>query len=83
MKLWRKIAKKTEDESGQIVRNGRSLRDQMHMMEQFGKSQKKSYPLLDALLNKAQVTYVLTAKQQNALKTMIESENKEEVNEAI
>ena len=80
MKLWRKLAKK-DPVTG--VRNGRQIAYQMRMSEVMFKQSKKSYPLLDALFEKSGQTYVLTKKQQEALKQMVENanRNKEEVNE--
>jgi len=74
MKLWRKLAKKEEDGT----RTGRSIKYQYQMMEQMSKLHKKSYPLLDSLLNKAGIVYVLTEKQKLALKTMVEKQNQTE-----
>jgi hypothetical protein len=83
MKLWRKLAKK-DPETGR--RNGRDIAYQMRMSEVFSKQMKRSYPLLDALLEKSGQTYVLTNKQQEALKNMIkenETLTEEKVNETI
>lgn len=80
MKLWRKQARKSKDESGQVVRNGREIRYQHYIGEQMAKTAKKSYPLLDALFNKMGLRYVLTAKQVEALKA-IKERNGENTNE--
>ena len=69
MKLWRKLSKKQPDGS----RPGRQIAHQMRMFEVLSKQSKKSYPLLDALFDRAGITYVLSRKQQETLKTMIES----------
>jgi predicted solute-binding protein len=69
MKLWRKLSKKQPDGS----RTGRQIAHQMRMFEALSKQSKKSYPLMDALFERAGFTYVLTRKQQETLKTMIES----------
>ena len=74
MKLWRKLSKKQEDGT----RTGRSIKYQYQMMEQMSKLHKKSYPLLDALLEKAGIVYILTAKQQSTFKQMIEKQNQTE-----
>lgn len=78
MKLWRKLAKK-DPVSG--TRNGRSIAYQLRMGETMGKTQAKTYPFLDALLKKAGISYVLTKKQQDQLKTMVK-ESQEPVDEA-
>ena len=70
MKLWRKLSKKQEDGT----RTGRSIKYQYEMMEQMSKLQKKSYPLLDGLLEKAGIVYILTEKQKTALKNMIDKQ---------
>lgn len=99
MKLWRKLAKKetsTEDfvsvwnVQGEVIervpmitRNGRSIKNQIQMSEYFTKRSKRSYPLLDALFKKAGIQYTLTAKQQEALKTMIENANSDQYKETV
>lgn len=80
MKYWRRTAKKTENESGVIVRNGRDIKNMMQWSEQMGKTAKKSYPLLDALFTRMGMRYVLSAKQTDALKT-IKARNGENTNE--
>lgn len=67
MKLWRKLAKKENAGTDFEKRNGREIKHQIMMSEQMGKSQKKSYPLLEALFKKAEIRYALTKKQQEAL----------------
>ena len=74
MKLWRRLSKKEADGT----RTGRSIKYQYQMMEQMSKLHKKSYPLLDALLEKAGIVYILTAKQQSTFKQMIEKQNQTE-----
>ena len=98
MKLWRKLAKKqpsddwvavTNIHTGEVVgrdqimtRNGRQIAYQMRMSEVISKQMKKSYPLLDTLMDRAGIKYVLSKKQQEALANMIkESEKQEAVNE--
>lgn len=80
MKYWRRTAKKTEDESGLIIRNGRDIKNMMQWSEQMGKTAKKSTSLLDALFSKMNMRYVLSAKQTDALKT-IKERNGENTNE--
>lgn len=53
MKLWRKLAQK--DEQGR--RNGRQIAYMLRMQEMNGKTAAKSYPLLNALLNKAGIKF--------------------------
>ena len=55
MKLWRKLAKKETDGT----RNGREIRYQLYIGEQIAKQNKRSYPLLDKLLERSGMTFVL------------------------
>ena len=80
MKLWRKLAKKDPD-TGR--RNGRDIAYQLRMSDMMSKQSKKSYPLLEALFKKASMTYILTKKQQDALKTMIEKQNSTQTEEPL
>lgn len=60
MKLWRKLSKKQPDG----YRPGRQIAQQMRMFEVLSKQSKKSYPLLDALLDRAGI---IDHKQQENL----------------
>lgn len=77
MKLWRKLAKK-DPVTGK--RDGRDIAYQLRMSEIMGKTQPKTYPLLEALFKKMGLRYVLTAKQVEALKA-IKEKNGENTNE--
>lgn len=77
MKLWRKQAKK-DPVTGQ--RNGRQIRQQQYISEQMFKNLKLSYPLLDALIERSGITFVMSKKEQAMLKQMIEKEQ-EQANE--
>ena len=55
MKLWRRLAKKTVDETGATVRDGRAIKRGYQMQEMFMKQLPKTYPLLDALFARAGV----------------------------
>lgn len=86
MKLWRKLSKKepsgdfvatTNIHTGEVVgrdqikrRNGRSIKQQMQMSEYMNKQAKMTFPLLDKMFDRAGIQYVLTKKQQEALKTL-------------
>lgn len=74
MKLWRKLAKK--EPNGK--RNGRDIRYQLFIGEQMAKTSKKSYDLLDALIQRAGIKFVMTKKEEAKLKEMIESVSKKE-----
>lgn len=71
-RLWRREAKDG---------NGRQIKYMAQMQEMMFKTQAKGYPLLDALFKRAGMTYVLTNKQQEALKNMIEKSKEESVDE--
>lgn len=73
MKLWRKLAKKAEGGK----RNGREIRYQLFIGEQMAKTAKRSYPLLDALIEKAGIKFVMSKKEQAKLKEIVESVSKE------
>lgn len=79
MKLWRKLGKKEEQEDGTIKRTGRAIKYEMQMTEMYSKNYKKSNRLLDALLVRSGMTFVLSAKQINAYKELLEKQNTEEV----
>lgn len=79
MKLWRKLAKKQfNEQTGQVERNGRSIKHNMMMQELMMKNIARTTPLLEALFKRAGIQYSLTKKQQEVLQKMIEeSKNKE------
>lgn len=79
MKLWRKMAKKTDG-----IGNGRKIKYQMQMEEMMFKNLPKKYPLLDALFERAGITYALSKQQQSVLARMIENTKvkQEKTNEA-
>lgn len=100
MKLWRRLAKKeltgdfdsiTNIHTGEVLaripvkkRNGREIRYQLYISEQISKTQKRSTDLLDALIDRAGIKFIMTKKEQNRLKEMIEQvskTNEEQVNE--
>jgi hypothetical protein len=81
MKLWRKLAKKENAGTDFEKRNGREIRNNLMWSEQMSTVQKKSYPLLDALIQKAGIKFVMTKKQEAKLKEMIAEANKEVANE--
>ena len=82
MKLWRKQAKKTKDQNGrEIDRNGRQIRYQGFMSEQILKLQPRTYPLLDALIERAGLKFVMSKKEEAKLAEMIASANKETTDE--
>ena len=78
MKLWRKIAKK-DPVTGK--RNGRQIRYQGFMSEQILKLQPRTYPLLDALIERAGLKFVMSKKEEAKLAEMIASANKETTDE--
>jgi predicted transcriptional regulator len=80
MKLWRKQAKK-DPVTGK--RNGRQIRYEGYISEQVLKYQPKSYPLLDALIQKSGITFVMSKKEQSKLEELIASANKETANETV
>ena len=80
MKLWRKQAKK-DPVTGK--RNGRQIRYQSFVSEQVLKMQPKSYPLLDALIEKSGITFVMSKKEQAKLEELIASANKETTDETV
>ena len=80
MKLWRKQAKK-DPVTGN--RNGRQIRYQSFVSEQVLKYQPKSYPLLDALIEKSGITFVMSKKEQAKLEELIASANKETTDETV
>ena len=80
MKLWRKLAKK-EPITGK--RDGRDIANQLRMNEAMAKYQVKSYPLLDALIKKAGIKFIMTKKEEAKLQEMIASANKETANETV
>lgn len=75
MKLWRRKAKK-DPVTGK--RNGRQIRYEGFIGEQMMKSQPRTYPLLDALIQKAGLKFVMSNKEEAKLKEMIESVSKKE-----
>lgn len=97
MKLWRKLAKKepsgdwsatTNIHTGEVVgrdpvmkRNGRELAYQFRMGEQMSKYGTKTYPLLDALIQKSGIKFVMTKKEEAKLAEMIASAAKETTDE--
>jgi len=82
MKLWRKQAKKTKNKFGEeIDRNGRQIRYQGFMSESILKLQPRTYPLLDALIEKAGLKFVMSKKEEARLAEMIASANKEKTDE--
>jgi hypothetical protein len=81
MKLWRKLAKKENAGTDFEKRNGREIRNNLMWSDQMSTVQKKSYPLLDALIQKAGIKFVMTKKQEAKLKEMIAEANKEVANE--
>lgn len=80
MKLWRKLATK-EPITGK--RNGRDIAHQLRVNEMVGKMQPKTYPLLDALIQKAGIKFIMTKKEEAKLQEMIASANKETANETV
>lgn len=80
MKLWRKLARKDPDTG---KRDGREIAYQLRMSDMMSKQSKKTYPLLETLFNKAGMSYVLTKKQQDALKDMIEKQNSTQTEEPL
>lgn len=99
MKLWRKLAKKQPTEflnsvtnihTGEVLsqepimkRNGRDIAYQLRVNEMIGKTQPKTYPLLDALIQKAGIKFIMTKKEEAKLQEMIASANKETDNETV
>lgn len=85
MKLWRKLAKKQYNEqTGQVERNGRSIKQTMIMQELMTKNMARTTPLIDALFKRAGIQYSLSKKQQAVLKKMVEeSKDQETANEAV
>ena len=82
MKLWRKLAKKTKDKNGrEINRNGRQIRYEGFVSEQVLKLQPRTYPLLDALIEKAGLKFVMSKKEEAKLAEMIASVNEEKTDE--
>ena len=82
MKLWRKQAKKTKNNFGEeIDRNGRQIRYQGFMSEQILKLQPRTYPLLDALIEKAGLKFVMSKKEEARLAEMIASVSEEKTDE--
>lgn len=97
MKLWRKLAKKEKTgefdsinniHTGEVIakvpvmkRNGRDIRYQLYIGEQIAKQNKRSYPLLDALLERSGMKFVLSNKQQEVLKEMVAKAAEEQVDE--
>lgn len=78
MKLWRKLATK-DPITGQ--RNGREIAYRLRMSDQTSKFQTKTYPLLDALIKKAGIKFVMSKKEEAKLAEMIASANKETADE--
>lgn len=72
MKLWRKLAKNG---------NGRKIKQMAQIQEMIFKKEPKGYPLLDALLKRSGMTFVLSKNQQAALKSMIERANEQTAEE--
>lgn len=97
MKLWRRLAKKEKTgefdsinniHTGEVLakvpvikRNGRDIRYQIYMGEQIAKQNKRSYPLLDSLLERSGMKFVLSKKQQDVLQEMVAKAAEEQVNE--
>jgi len=95
MKLWRKLAKKepsgdwsatTNIHTGEVVgkdpimkRNGREIAYQLRMGEMVSKYQAKSYPLLDALIKKAGIKFVMSKKEEIKLQEMLKETSNETV----
>lgn len=80
MKLWRKLAKK-DPVTGK--RDGREIAYQLRMSEMTSKYQTKTFPLLDALIQKAGIKFIMTKKEEARLQEMIASANKETANETV
>lgn len=78
MKLWRKQAKK-DPVTGK--RNGRQIRYEGYMSEQILKLQPRTYPLLDALIEKAGLKFVMSKKEEAKLAEMIASVSEEKTDE--
>ena len=82
MKLWRKQAKKTKDKNGrEISRNGRQIRYESFIGESMLKLQPRTYPLLDALIERAGIKFVMSKKEEAKLAEMIASVSKETADE--
>lgn len=82
MKLWRKLAKKTKDKNGrEINRNGRQIRYEGFVSEQVLKLQPRTYPLLDALIERAGIKFVMSKKEEAKLAEMIASVSEEKTDE--
>lgn len=95
MKLWRKLAKKepsgslssvTNIHTGEVVaqepimkRNGREIAYHLRMQEAYGKTQAKTYPLLDALIKKAGIKFVMTKKEEAKLQELLKETTDETV----
>jgi predicted transcriptional regulator len=78
MKLWRKIAKK-DPVTGK--RNGRQIRYEGFVSEQVLKLQPRTYPLLDALIERAGLKFVMSKKEEAKLAEMIASVSEEKTDE--
>ena len=79
MKLWRKLAKKEKDESGQERRNGREIKYGNWQSEQMISRIVKTTSLLDALFERSSfMTTILTKAQAAALNKMIEERKQHE-----
>lgn len=72
-RLWRREAKNG---------NGRHIKYMAQMQEMMFKTQPRTYPLLDKLFEHAGMTYVLSNKQQQTLKGMIEKANEQTAEES-
>ena len=99
MKLWRKLAKKEPTEflnsvtnihTGEVLlqepimkRNGRDIAYQGRIAEMVLKQQSKSYPLLDALIQRAGIKFIMTKKEEAKLQELLASANKETANETV
>lgn len=97
MKLWRKLAKKvpsgdwsatTNIHTGEVVgrdpvmkRNGREIAYRLRMNETMAKTMTKTYPLLDALIERAGIKFVMSKKEEAKLAEMIASVSKETTDE--
>lgn len=94
MKLWRKLAKKepsgdwsatTNIHTGEVVgrdpvmkRNGREMAYQFRMGEQMSKYGAKTYPLLDVLIKKSGIKFVMSKKEEAKLKELTTEETTDE-----
>lgn len=93
MKLWRKLAKKefsgefnsfTNIHTGEVIgkepvmkRNGREIRYNLIMGEQMAKFSKRSYPLLDALIQNAGIKFVMNKKEEAKLQEILKESTDE------